>query len=76
MSAGTLDGGSDEKIPLPEGRYCWHISTSTEYRGMERILHETGENLVGGVTLPFATALFLVAAPFVLVIGGVAFLLH
>lgn len=44
----------DEKIPLVDGHYCWHITPETEYRGMERILHEAGENLVDIATLPFA----------------------
>jgi hypothetical protein len=44
----------DEKIPLADGRYCWHITPETEYRGTERILHETGEIIVDIATLPFA----------------------
>jgi hypothetical protein len=43
----------EEKIPLPDGHYCWHITPETEYRGLERILHETGENIVELATLPF-----------------------
>jgi hypothetical protein len=62
----------DEKIPLEDGRYCWHITPETEYRGMERILHETGENIVGLVSLPFA----IVGAVIVLPMAGAAFLLY
>jgi hypothetical protein len=43
----------EEKIPLADGHYCWHITPETEYRGMERILHETGENVVSIAALPF-----------------------
>jgi hypothetical protein len=55
----------DEKIPLPDGRYCWHITQETEYRGLERILHETGENIVAVVEFPFAVAAAVVMAPVV-----------
>jgi hypothetical protein len=43
----------EEKIALPDGHYCWHITPETEYRGMERILHEAGENVVSIAALPF-----------------------
>jgi hypothetical protein len=74
------DGGQlfavagEEKIPLPDGHYCWHVTPETEYRGMERILHEAGENTLTLVGLPFAvagSALFLAMLP----VTGVMFLL-
>lgn len=61
----------EEKIPLPDGHYCWHITPETEYRGLERVLHEIGENLLEVVKLPFAVVaaalgavLFIVCLPF------------
>jgi hypothetical protein len=44
----------EEKIPLADGHYCWHITPETEYRGMERVLHEAGENTLAAVGLPFS----------------------
>jgi hypothetical protein len=46
----------DEKIPLEDGHYCWHITTASEDRGMQRILSDTGENVVAVATAPFALA--------------------
>jgi hypothetical protein len=54
---------AEEKIPLPDGHYCWHITPETEYRGMERILHETGENIVDLVALPFVVVGTVVLVP-------------
>jgi hypothetical protein len=54
-----------EKIALPPGRYCWHISQETEYRGAACILHETGDNVCGIIALPFATAVGIVMLPIV-----------
>jgi hypothetical protein len=55
----------DEKIPLPDGHYCWHITPETEYRGMARALHETGENIVELVSLPFAVVGAVIVLPVV-----------
>jgi hypothetical protein len=54
-----------EKIALPPGRYCWHISPETEYRGAARIVHETEENVCGVIALPFTTAFGIVMLPIV-----------
>jgi hypothetical protein len=64
----------EEKIPLAEGHYCWHITPQTETHGLERVLSETGENVVTIVSLPFGTACFLVVAPVFMVWTGLAML--
>src|SRR5262249_25917988 len=58
-----------EKIPLEDGRYCWHINPATEYHGAERLLHETGQNIVYVVRLPFGLAAAAVAIPVILGCG-------
>jgi hypothetical protein len=55
----------DEKIALEDGRYCWHISSDTEYRGAMRVLNETGENVVYVAGLPFQAAAGIIAVPIV-----------
>jgi hypothetical protein len=57
----------EEKIPLEPGRYCWHITTATEYHGVQRVLHETGENVVAIVALPCVTVMWCCTAPLLLV---------
>ena len=52
-----------EKIPLEEGRYCWHITTATEYQGVQRVLNETGENVVAVAAMPFGLAAFACMLP-------------
>jgi hypothetical protein len=42
-----------EKIPLAEGRYCWHISQDTEYHGAARVMNEACENTWAVVCFPF-----------------------
>jgi hypothetical protein len=54
----------NEKIPLEDGHYCWHITPETEYHGSDRILHETGENIMTIVELPFDVVGCAVALPF------------
>jgi hypothetical protein len=61
----------EEKIPLQDGHYCWHITPETEYRGMERILHEAGENVVSIAALPFVVVGSAVAAAVLLPVLGV-----
>ena len=34
-----------DRIPLAEGRYCWHIMPATELHGPELVLHEIGKAL-------------------------------
>ncbi len=58
-----------EKISLAEGHYCWHITTASEYQGMQRILHETGENVVTVVSLPFGLAACVCMMPIYAAIG-------
>jgi hypothetical protein len=41
-----------EKIPLPDGRYCWHITPETEYRGLGLVRLEAGEVLRALLTAP------------------------
>lgn len=60
----------NEKIPLEDGRYCWHITADSEYRGTQRLWHETGETArtvaavpVAIVMLPITAAMFLCALP-------------
>jgi hypothetical protein len=59
-----------EKIPLDDGHYCWHITSETEYHGSDRILHETGENVLTVVELPFEAAGAAIALPFVVIFGA------
>jgi hypothetical protein len=61
-----------EKIPLVEGRYCWHITAGSEYHGTQRLLHEAGENLLTVVELPFELAGVALVAPLLVVVGGAA----
>src|SRR5581483_4831397 len=65
----------EEKIPLPDGRYCWHITPETEYRGLERVLHETGENVKAIILLPFEVAGAAVGAALLLPLAGTGLLL-
>ena len=57
-----------EKIPLEPGRYCWHISQSTEFRGFALAIHEVCETVkeivVTIVALPAGIILLDLAAPF------------
>jgi hypothetical protein len=57
-----------EKIPLEPGHYCWHISESTEYRGIQLVVHEMCDTVKETVTtivaLPFGIVLVVVALPF------------
>ena len=77
--AGQLQAvAGEEKILLDDGRYCWHISPETEYRGFARLIHETQENVVSIVELPFGVFILAVSVPFLLVFlcfGGLFFLL-
>jgi hypothetical protein len=61
-----------EKIPVPEGRYCWHVSPETEYQGAQRILHETGETATMIVLVPCATAVSICMLPFFFAVAGLA----
>jgi hypothetical protein len=67
----------EEKILLDDGRYCWHISSDTEYRGFARLFHETQENVVNVLELPFGIVILAVELPFLLLFlcfGGLCFL--
>jgi hypothetical protein len=57
----------EEKIPLEDGRYCWHISPDTEYHGAARLAHEAGENVLFVVTMPVAVVGFVCMLPIFLV---------
>ncbi len=59
-----------EKIPLDDGHYCWHITSDSEYRGGDRILHETGENVLAVLTFPFDVAATAVVLPMFAVVGA------
>src|SRR5436309_152502 len=61
-----------EKIPLPEGRYCWHITPDSEYRGAQRLLHEAGENALAVVELPVGLVGVALVVPTLVVVGGAA----
>ncbi len=63
----------EEKILLEEGRYCWHIHPSSEYRGIKWVLHETGERTVQIVSLPFGLAAAAIVLP-VTFVGLILFL--
>lgn len=65
----------EEKIPLPAGRYCWHVTQETEYRGLERVLHEAGENLLTVAMLPLTVPAFIVVGATTLVVAGGASLI-
>jgi hypothetical protein len=52
-----------EKIPLAEGRYCWHISRDTEYHGAARVMNEACENTWTVVCFPFEVAGAIVIFP-------------
>jgi hypothetical protein len=58
-----------EKIPLEDGRYCWHITEGSEYRGGERILHEMGETVVTIALLPFAAVACVILLPIAALFG-------
>jgi hypothetical protein len=57
-----------EKIPLEPGRYCWHISQATEYRGFHLAVHEVCEAFKETVAmiigLPAGIVLLVLLAPF------------
>jgi hypothetical protein len=57
-----------EKIPLEPGRYCWHISQATEYRGFGLAVHEVCETVqeTGAmiVALPLGIVFVVLLAPF------------
>jgi hypothetical protein len=75
-NGGLVAVAGAEKIPLADGRYCWHISTETEYRGLPRVLHEIGENTLYVASLPVGVAFAAVTIPFVMLGGlGLACLL-
>jgi hypothetical protein len=73
-NAGLVAVAGKEKIALENGHYCWHITPQSEYHGAQRILHEAGDNVLTVITLPFATACFIVVAPLVMVWGGLMML--
>jgi hypothetical protein len=52
-----------EKLPLAEGRYCWHISSETEYHGVARVTHEVCENTWCAICFPFELAFAAVFLP-------------
>ncbi len=58
-----------EKIPLEEGRYCWHITPATEYQGAQRIPSETGENVVAVASMPLGLAACAFLLPLYAVAG-------
>jgi hypothetical protein len=58
------------KIPLAEGRYCWHISQETECRGVARVTHEICEGTLSVISFPFEVAFGLVLLPFSLAYLG------
>jgi hypothetical protein len=62
---GVVAVAGEERIPLEEGRYCWHISSDTQYRGGALVLHELGEDVAGVIALPFATVGFVCMLPVV-----------
>ena len=57
-----------EKILLEPGRYCWHISPETEYRGFQLALHEicetVKETVAAIIALPLGIVLLVLLAPF------------
>jgi hypothetical protein len=65
----------NEKIPLAEGRYCWHISTESEYRGVARVMNEASENTWAAICLPFDLAFAAVVFPTFLACMGIGGLL-
>jgi hypothetical protein len=70
-----------EKIPLEPGRYCWHISTESEHRGLVRMAEATGETVrcvvevpVAGAVAVGAAAAYVCTVPVLLGVAGVAIL--
>lgn len=61
-----------EKIPLEPGRYCWHISEATEYRGVQLAVHEACETIKDTVenivALPCGVVAAVLLIPFVIVL--------
>ena len=57
-----------EKIALEPGRYCWHVSQDTEYRGLHLAVHELGESVRDTVdaiiALPMGIVLVILLIPF------------
>jgi hypothetical protein len=70
-NGGLVAVAGNEKIPLPEGRYCWHISVETEYRGGARVMHEVCENTWDAVCFPFEVACGAIMLP--LFVGMMSF---
>jgi hypothetical protein len=60
-----------EKITLEPGRYCWHISQETEYRGLALAVHEAcdtfKETVETIIALPLGIVLLVLLLPFFLV---------
>jgi hypothetical protein len=60
-----------EKIPLEPGRYCWHISAGTEYRGFQLAVHEVCDTVKDTVetivALPLGIVLLVLLFPFFVV---------
>ena len=75
-ASGNLSAvAGNEKIPLAEGRYCWHISTQTEYRGVARVMNEASENTWAAICVPFDLAVAAVMVPTFLAFMGLGGLL-
>jgi hypothetical protein len=62
---GIVAVAGQERIPLEEGRYCWHISSDTQYRGAQLVCHEVADDVVTVIAIPFATVGFICMLPVV-----------
>jgi hypothetical protein len=61
-----------EKIPLEPGRYCWHITEATQYRGLRRAAHEgchmIGDMVSGFLSVPVGMVLLALEVPLVVLL--------
>jgi hypothetical protein len=58
-----------EKLPLVEGRYCWHVSAQTRFPLAKWMIGETNNTVLGIIALPFGLVALVVFLP-MLAVGG------